>query len=237
MNTIPSKRRQPSLAAAALAAATALVLAFTPTASADEPDHPMLALDYDAVGTTHIGASVNASMPVGPTVLHSVLDPMNGEIVDGSMDIPDQVMEFSVFGIQVRSTVTLTQVGPLTGQLVNTTLGEADLTSHAAYDIQLSDVKAKVFGIWWPLAVGSRCHTAEPVQITTSTPEDGTFTVLGGGPLEGTYTIGAFTGCTPLNFFDIPGFFPWFGSIPINQLVSGSDNTIELNIDNPRPTS
>src|SRR5699024_3076435 len=99
VKTIPSKRRRPSLAAAALAAAAALVLAFTPTASADEAANPTLKVDYDAEGTTHIGGSVDASMPIGPTVLKSELDLVTSEIIDGSMDIPSQVMEFDIFGI------------------------------------------------------------------------------------------------------------------------------------------
>lgn len=234
MKTIPLNRRRPSLVAGVIGAAAALMLAFTPAASADEAANPTLKVDWDAEGTTHIGGGVDASSHIGPTVLHSEFDPMTLEIVDGTMDIPSSVMNFDVLGIPARATVSLSQASPMTGQITTTGLGEGSLTSDVSYDIQISDLEAKVFGIWWPLGVGSNCHTIDPVDITASTPEGEVFTIGDGGPLEGTFSIGNFTGCTPLNFFDIPGFFPWFGSIPINAIVPNSDNTIELNISNPR---
>ncbi len=228
------KKRNRSGRLAGLVGTMALMtLAVAPMASADEPN-PTLNVDYDAVGSSFIGASVNATLPIGPSVLEAELDLVTSEIVGGSLAIPSKVLEFSIFGIPAKATVTLTQVGELTGELITTGLGEAKLTSNVAYDIRLSNVQAKVFGVWFPLAVGSNCHTKNPAQISVATPEGGVFTVGGGGPVEGTYTIGQFTGCTPLNFFDIPGFFPWFGSVPINALVPGSNNTISLMIDNPR---
>jgi hypothetical protein len=82
--------------------------------------------------------------------------------------------------------------------------------------------------------VGSNCHTIDPVQIQADSPEGQWFRLTSGGPVTATYTIGNFTGCTPLNFFDIPGFFPWFGSVPINAIVPGTDNTLDLVLSNPR---
>lgn len=232
VRTKPPPRRRTWVATAYAALVATALLTGAPAAHAA---NPTLEIDYDAVGTTHIGAQVDSSMALGPSVLESTLDLTNGHIVGGSLGIPAQTMSFDVFGIPARAKVTMTQVGPLTGAIVPTSqLGKATLTSTVAYDIQLSDVEAKVFGVWWPLAVGSRCHTAEPVSITASTPEGEFFTVNGGGRVTSTYTIGDFTGCAPLNFFDIPGFFPWFGSIPINVLVPGTDNTLELQISNPR---
>lgn len=233
MRTQPPPRRRTLVATAFAALVATALLAGAPAAQA--ADNPTLEIDFDAVGTTHIGAQVDSSMALGPSVLESTLDLTNGHIVGGSLDIPTKTMDFDVFGIPARAKVTMTQVGPLTGAIVPTDqLGKSKLTSTVAYDIKLSDVEAKVFGIWWPLAVGSRCHTADPVSITASTPEGEFFTVNGGGRVTSTYTIGSFTGCAALNFFDIPGFFPWFGSIPINALVPGSDNTLELNISNAR---
>ena len=220
--------------ATAFAALVATAL-LTGTPAAQASDNPTLKVDYDAVGTTHIGAQIDSSMTLGPSVLKSVLDVTNGHIVGGSLGIPTQTMDFDVFGIPARAKVTMTQVGPLTGAIVPTDqLGKSKLTSTVAYDINLSDVEAKVFGTWWPLAVGSSCHTADPVTITASTPEGEFFTVAGGGRVTSTYAIGSFTGCTPLNFFDIPGFLPTFGSIPVNALVPGTDNTLELQVSNPR---
>lgn len=247
MNVLLQARRRSAVAAAVLALAAASATVAQPAANADETNPNHLSVVYDAVGSTHVGAQVDADMPIGPTTIEVTIDtaaPLPTPIVDGTMTIPSQVMTFDVFGIPTRATVTMTQVGPVTGTLTKlpSPRQALDLESQVRYDIRLSNVEARVFGIWWPLAVGSNCHTVDPVTINASSPIDnsttpptGYFTINGGGPLTATYTIGKFTGCTPLNFFDIPGFFPTFGSIPINALVPGSNNTLSLNLSNPRP--
>lgn len=228
-----TRLRRTLLSSTAAALAAMLVLAVQPAHA--ETENPTLKVKYDAVGSTHIGAMVDASMPLGPSVTDITMDLVTVEIVDGALPIPAKVMEFSVFGIPTRATVTMTQVGPLTGALTLTDIrGKLKLASNVSYDIKLSNVEAKMFGAWWPLGVGSNCHTAEPVDIAASTPAGEYFTINGGGRVTDTYSIGSFTGCTPLNYLDIPGFFPWFGSIPVNVLVSGDDNTLELTLDNPR---
>ena len=192
MKATSHPRRRLAVVTTLAATFAALVAGWAqPAAHADE--NPTLDTIYDAVGSTHIGAQVDADMPLGPTC------------------------------VMVTGTIT-----PIPGQR-----GKNVLVSKVAYDIRLSNVQARVFGIWWPLAVGSNCHTVDPVQIDARTPEGEYFTVLAGGRVTDTYTIGSFTGCTPLNFFDIPGFFPTFGSIPINALVPGTDNTLSLTLSNP----
>ncbi|MBM0124130.1 hypothetical protein [Pimelobacter simplex] len=245
MTTTPRRRRRSLLVGAVAVLAAMASAVAVPAAQADDTGH--LSVVYDAVGSTHVGAHVDADMPIGPTTIEVTIDTLAAlptPIVDGTMSIPSQVMTFDVFGIPTRATVTMTQVGPVTGTLTKlpSPRQALDLESQVKYDIRLSSVEAKVFGIWWPLAVGSNCHTVEPVTINASSPIDdsttpptGYFTINGGGPLTATYTIGSFTGCTPLNFFDIPGFFPTFGSIPINALVPGTDNTLSLDLSNPRP--
>ncbi|MFJ9314999.1 hypothetical protein ACIRN4_12460 [Pimelobacter simplex] len=191
--------------------------------------------DFDANGTTHVGGSVDASMPIGPTILTVDFDLTTRDISDGLMPIPAQVMNFDIMGIPARSTVTMTQKTPLSGTLTPSGIrAKYIMDSTVSYDIRLSNVEVKVFGIWWPLAVGSNCHTIDPVVINAKSPAGEYFMLTQGGPAEATYTIGNFTGCAPLNFFDIPGFFPWFGSIPINAIVPNSDNTLSLNLTNPR---
>lgn len=247
MNVLSPTRRRSAVAAIVLALAAASATAASPAAHADETDPNHLTVVYDAVGITHVGNQVDADMPIGPTTIQVTIDtaaPLPTPIVDGSMTIPPRTMNFDIFGIPTRARVTMTQVGPITGTLTKlpSPRQALDLKSQVKYDIRLSNVEAKVFGIWWPLAVGSNCHTASPVTINadsvidnSTVPPTGYFTINGGGTLADTYTIGQFTGCTPLNFFDIPGFFPTFGSIPINALVPGSDNTLSLNLSNPRP--
>jgi hypothetical protein len=225
-------RRRSRLTASA---AAALALLFVATTSPANAANPTLTVKYDAVGSTYIGSQVDSTMAIGPSELATSLDVVDGRIVSGTLPIPSQQLQFDVLGIPARANVTLTQVGTLTGQLEQTEeLGKARLTSNVSYDIKISNIEARVLGVWFPLSVGSNCHTVNPVNITASTPAGEFFTVNEGGRVTGTYTIGKFTGCTPLNFFDIPGFFPWFGSIPVNSLVPGSNNTIDLSIANPR---
>lgn len=232
MKLLTRSRRRSRLTASA---AAALALLFVATTSPANAANPTLTVKYDAVGSTYIGSQVDSTMAIGPSELTTSLDLVDGRIVSGTLPIPSQQLQFDVFGIPARANVTLTQVGTLTGQLEQTDqLGKARLTSNVSYDIKISNIEARVFGVWFPLSVGSNCHTVNPVNITASTPAGEFFTVNEGGRVTGTYTIGKFTGCTPLNFFDIPGFFPWFGSIPVNSLVPGSNNTIDLSIANPR---
>ncbi len=246
MNVLSKVRRKSALVVGAFALVAASAAAMpSPAAHADPDDPNVLTVLYDAVGTTHVGNQVNADLPIGPTEIRVKIDtiaPVPTPIIDGSLAIPPQTINFAIFGIPARAKVTMTQVGPITGTLTKlpTPRQALDLKSQVKYDIKLSNVEAKVFGIWWPLAVGSNCHTVNPVTINansaidnSTTPPTGYFTINGGGTLKAKYTIGNFTGCTPLNFFDIPGFFPTFGSIPINALVPGSDNTLSLTLSNP----
>ena len=230
MKTRDSSRRPFRKIAVLATALAAMAVGFSAPAQAAEVTN-----DFDANGTTHVAGSVDASMPIGPTILTVDFDLTTRDISDGVMPIPSQVMNFSIMGIPARSTVTMTQKSPLTGTLTPSGIrAKYIMDSTVSYDIRLSDVEVKVFGIWWPLAVGSNCHTINPVVINAKSPEGEYFMLTQGGPATAKYTIGNFTGCAPLNFFDIPGFFPWFGSIPINAIVPNSDNTLNLNLSNPR---
>lgn len=236
-----SSTRRPRLIAR-MTAAVALVLAGTaalaPSAQAVDPvPNPTIKVLYDANGTTRIGAQINKDLQLGPTVLTSVLDTVSSKIVDGALPIPSQKLNFTIAGlIPARADVTLTQVGPLTGTLDPTgQRGKLKLTSNISYDIKISNVEFSILGIiWLPLVVGDNCHTVNPVNITATTPDGEFFTINGGGRVTGTYTIGEFTGCAPLNLFNLPFWFPKLGSIPINALVSGTNNTLSLTLSNPR---
>lgn len=243
-----TKRKRTSLAVGALAALAAVAGTFAApsVAHADEtnPDH--LSVIYDAVGSTHVAGNVDADMAIGPTTIRVTIDtmaPAPTPIIAGTMNVPSQVMNFEILGLPARARVTMTQVGQITGTLTKlpSPRQALNLQTQVKYDIKLSDVETKVFGIWWPLAVGNNCHTINPVTINVASPIDnsttpptGYFTINAGGPVTAKYTIGNFTGCAPLNFFGIPGFFPTIGSIPINAIVPNSDNTLQLKLDNPR---
>lgn len=247
MKTLNASRRRRAAIGGITTALVAVAISVGSPAQAADPDPNHLTVVYDVTGSAHIGAQINSDLDLGPTNIKVTIDtaaPLPTPIIDGSMVIPPKVINFSILGIPARAKVTMTQVGPITGTLTKLPAPRQalDLKSKVKYDIRLSDVEAKI-GAWFPLAVGSRCHTAEPVTInvgsplSTTTPPTGFFTINAGGPATGAFTIGQFTGCAPLNFLDIPGFFPWFGSIPINSLVPGSNNTASLNLSNPQPGS
>lgn len=224
-------KKRPSLARTAAALAVLLGLSMlgapTPTAHAEDTDTTLTTL-YDAQGTTTIG-SIGASMPIGPTVLTETLDIPTKNIISGTLPIPSQTMQFNALGfLPMRATVSLTQVGQITGTLRPGPAPRTNvITADVSYTIRLSNVKALIFGIWTPLFVGDSCRTAEPVDIAVATPEGQTFNVFSGGPVAGTYTIGSFTGCSAF-------FIPGVGSLAINALVPGSDNTIALQLSNGR---
>lgn len=217
-----SAKRAAGLAiVAALASATA---GLAPAAQAAEPN-PTITVLYDAVGTSGIKGQVNKDLPIGPTVLSSVLDTVTSGIVDGALPIPSKQITFNAIGLTLRATVNLTQVGKLTGTLTPTgQRGKLKLSSNVSYDIRLSDVAFSFFGLWTPLSVGSNCHTANPVNITAATPDGEFFTINGGGRVTGTYTIGNFTGCSFLNILG--------GTI--DSTVAGPGNTIDITLSNPR---
>lgn len=226
MKKHPSRTR----AAAALAGLLGFAM-LSLTAPPAHADDTTLTTLYDAEGTTTIG-SIGASMPIGPTVLTETLDVPTKDIIDGTLPIPSQQVQFNAFGfLPIRATVSLTQVGPITGTLRPGPAPRTNvITADVSYTIRLSNVKALIFGIWTPMFVGSHCQTEDPVDIAVATPEGQTFNVFSGGPVTGTYTIGDFSGC---HAFFIPGI----GSVMINTLVPGDDNTIALQLSNGRNPS
>lgn len=227
--TIGLKSRCLAATAAVLAAGLGASLAAAGPASAD-PSGGYVTMAYSAAGSSTIGG-IGSTVPIGPTTL-TISDDINGNLFNGSMPLPDVQSNFTVAGIiPVRATVSFTEVSPVSGNLVagNTTM----VRSHVQYQIRLSNVSANVFGIWWPLGVGSDCRTINPVTIEADTPAGQYFDIVDGGTLAGTYTIGNFQNCTPLNFLSIPGFdFFGIGSIPVNALVPGTNNTVSIQVSN-----
>lgn len=202
----------------------AMVSGYAPSVQAADT----LTTAYDASGSTTIG-STGTTMPIGPTVLTETMEVGPNNIISGTMPIPSQQVQFNAFGfLPIRATVSLSQVGEITGTLrPGATPRTNVVTADVSYTIKLSNVSAKIFGIWTPMFVGDHCQTADPVDIRVSTPAGQTFNVFSGGPLAGTYTIGEFSGC---HAFFIPGV----GSVMVNTLVPGSNNTIALQLSNGR---
>jgi hypothetical protein len=219
-------RRWRIVVAAASASLLAGVLLATPAGA--DPD-PTLTDAYDAVGTTHIG-SINADVPIAFTTLTETLDVNTLQIVDGSLPIAPQQVSFQALGfIPIRSTVSLIETSPVTGSITPTENGNV-ITSKVSYTIKLSDVAVNVLGVWVPLFVGNNCRTINPVTISASSPPGQYFDILDGGTVTGKFTIGNFRDCAPLQLPDIFGI----GSLPINALVPGTNNTATIQLSNGR---
>lgn len=195
-----------------LAAAAATLATLTPAAAHADP---IINLEHDAVGTSHI-ASTDSDVALGPTTLSTALDFADGSFT-GSLPLPGTTTTFDVIGfIPVTADVDFVEVAPVTGALVfGSTTTEVHAT--ATYDIKLSNIKIAGF----PTFTGHHCLTEDPVTIPVDTPAGGNFNLLSGGPLEGTFTIGEFENC---------GLNTWL----INALVPGSGNTVDLDVSNGR---
>lgn len=210
------------LAAATVAAGSAAPAAAHP---ARPTAHPLLTDRYTAVGTSHIG-SIDADLPIAKTSLVETLDLKTFKIRKGTLAIAPQTVSFTALGVvPLRSTVTLVQTSPITGTIKPTKKGNV-LSTSVSYSIQLSDVEVDVFGLWVSLAVGPNCQTIDPVTIPAATPAGHYFDIAKGGVLTGTYTIGKFQNCSPLHLPDLFGL----GSLPVNSLVPGTDNTVRIKL-------
>lgn len=197
-----------------LLAGTSLVFAGTVPAHAADA----LTFEYDASGTTHI-ASTDSDIILGPSTLTTELDVDTGELT-ATLPLPGTTTTFDLIGfIPVTADVAFIPVTPIQGQ-VSFDGSDVLISSTATYHVKLSNVRVAGF----PTFAGEHCRTIEPVTIPADTPEGETFSLLDGGRLVGSYTIGAFQHC---------GLNTWL----INAVVPGSGNTIELQASNGRVAS
>jgi hypothetical protein len=162
---------------------------------------------YDVTKGTSYIKKTNSQLPLGPGSLVVDLDGATGNFT-ADMTLPPVQSEFKIIGfIPATATVTLEQVGKVTGTLV-----DGVVTSRAHVNIRLSDVKT--LGI--PLFVGDKCRTATPAVIDLhSAPE---FNPLEGGDLiASNYTIPQFKDCNLTTGI-------------LNGLIPGPDNSISLTL-------
>lgn len=227
MSTLSAARRRLapiviSVSAATLVAGSAVTAAAHPARPAA---HPLLTDRYTAVGTSHIG-SIDADLPIAKTALVETFDLKTLQIRRGTLPVAPQTASFTALGfVPLRSTVSLVQASPITGTIRATKKGNV-LSTSVSYTIRLSDVQVNLLGVWLPLAVGPNCQTIDPVTISAGSPAGHYFNIAGGGVLTGTYTIGKFENCAPLHLPDLLGI----GSLPVNSLVPGSDNTLRIKL-------
>jgi hypothetical protein len=190
--------------AAALAGVT--LLAAVP-ASADTKVHAT----YKVTGSTFLKGP-DFTMNLGPGTLTSTVDAKKGKSIaklTATLTLPNATGSFKQYGvIPVTSTTQFINDGPTTGTL-NFNTGAVKTTSK----ITLRIVSLVVAGVNVP--VGKSCETTQPVVATVRSQPG--FSVLKGGSLAGSYTIGDFSHCE-------------LATVLINSTIPGSGNTITLTL-------
>jgi hypothetical protein len=198
----PLARRFIALAVGASLLALGAVAATGGTASADT----VFNVHYALTGTTFL-KKLNTTVNLGSGTLAATVDLTTGT-TSSTLTLPPATASVKEFGIvPVTATTEMVQNGPATGTANLTT---NTLTSTA--NVSLKITKLTIFGVSLP--VGSSCQTS-PFNIAISSQSG--FTVFGGGPLAGTYTIPAFHHCG-------------LNTLLLNLTIPGSGNTLNLTL-------
>jgi hypothetical protein len=185
-----------SLLAAVSAAATA------PSASADT----VVNVHYSLTGSTFI-KKLNTTVNLGTGTL-AASDDLTTGAVSSTLSLPPATVSMKELGIiPVTATAALVQNGPATGTANPAT---NTITSSASVIFKITNLT--VAGLNVP--VGGNCQSS-PFSVGLSSGPG--FTISGGGPLSGSYTIPPMHGCgllTPV----------------LNLLIPGPGNTFNLTL-------
>jgi hypothetical protein len=201
----PLRSHRTRLAAMAAGAAVLAAAAVTTTAGAASAD-TVLNVHYAVTGTTYI-ARLNTTVNLGRGTLASTVDLTTGTSTS-ALTLPPATASTKVLGlIPVSATTEMIQNGPASGT-VNTSTNT--ITSTASVTLKIT--KLTVAGLSLP--VGGSCETT-PFNISLSSAPG--FTVGGGGPVNGTFTIPAFRRCG-------------LNTLLINLSIPGPGNTINLTL-------
>jgi hypothetical protein len=182
---------------------TAVGLAATAgPASADS----VLNVHYALTGTTFL-KKLNTTVNLGSGTLAATVDLTTGTSTS-TLSLPPATVSVNEFGIiPVTATTEMIQNGPATG---TANLSTNMITSTASVSLKITSLT--VFGISLP--VGNNCQTS-PFSVTLSSGPG--FTVGGGGPLSGGYTIPSFHHCG-------------LNTLLLNLTIPGSGNTLNLTL-------
>jgi hypothetical protein len=185
-----------SLLAAAGIAATAT------TASADST----LNVSYAVTGTAYI-SKLGTTVNLGAGTLASTVD-LTTNTSTSTLTMPPATVSAKELGfIPVTATTVINQLGPATGTV---NLSTNTITSTSTVDMQITSLS--VGGLTIP--VGNSCETSPFTIDLASGPG---FTVGGGGPVSGTFTIPQFRHCGLTN-------------IALDLSISGSGNSLDLTL-------
>jgi hypothetical protein len=191
-----------ALAAGATLLAAAGVAATAGSASADT----VLNVHYALTGTTFL-KKLNTTVNLGSGTLAATVDLTTGAS-SSTLTLPPATASVKEFGlIPVTATTEMVQNGPATG---TANLSTNTITSTASVTLKITNLT--IAGLSVP--VGGSCQTT-PFSVTLSSGPG--FTVSGGGPISGGYTIPAFHHCG-------------LSTLLINLTIPGSGNTLNLTL-------
>jgi hypothetical protein len=159
---------------------------------------------YALTGTTFI-KKLNTTVNLGSGTLSAAVDLTTGTSTS-TLSLPPATASVNELGIlPVSATTEMIQNGPATGTVNLTT---NTITSTASVTLKIT--KLTVAGLTLP--VGNSCQTT-PFNISISSGAG--FTVSGGGPVSGTYTIPPFHHCL-------------LNTLLLNLTIPGPGNTLNL---------
>jgi hypothetical protein len=197
-----SRTRLAMMAAGIALLATTGVMAASGAASADT----VVNAKYAVTGTTFI-AKLNTTVNLGSGNLAATVDLTTGAS-QSTLTLPPATVSVKEFGIiPVTATTEIIQNGTAAG-----TVNFAANTIASTANVTLKITSLTVFGISLP--VGNQCQTT-PFNISLSSGSG--FTVSGGGPVSGSYTIPAFHNCG-------------LNTLLLNLTIPGSGNSLNLTL-------
>ena len=198
----PLARRLAAIAVGTTLLAAAGAAATAGSASADT----IVNVHYALTGTTFI-KKLNTTVNLGSGTLASTVDLTTGAS-SSTLTLPPATASVKEFGIiPVVATTEMIQNGPATGTV---NLNTNTITSTASVTLKITNLT--IAGIAAPL--GGNCQTS-PFSVTLSSGPG--FTVGGGGPVSGSFTIPAFRHCG-------------LSTLLINLTIPGPGNTLNLTL-------
>jgi hypothetical protein len=182
--------------------AVTVVAASTSSAAADT----VINVHYPLTGTTYI-KKLNTTVNLGSGTLSASVDLTTGTS-SGTLSLPPSTISMKELGIiPVTVTSEMVQNGPATG---TANLSTNTITSTASVTLKITSLT--VAGLNIP--VGNSCETS---AFSVTIASDAGFTISGGGPMSGSYTIPFFHHCG-------------ITTAVLNLTIPGSGNTLNLTL-------
>jgi hypothetical protein len=198
----PSRTRLVALAASVCLLSFGGLAATAGPAAADN----VINVHYALTGTTFI-KKLNTTVNLGSGTLSAAVDLTTGTQT-ATLSLPPSTISATELGIvPVTATSEMIQDGPATG---SANLSTNTITSTSTVTLKLTSLS--IFGLKVP--IGNSCQTS-PFSVTISSGAG--FTIGGGGPLSGTFTIPDFRHCG-------------LSTLVLNLTIPGPGNTLNLNL-------